>query len=58
MATICINNLNSTGSDLFADTESYLQDLSETELNVQGGLYSNSIITITITITRDYITQL
>ena len=56
MACININNLNSIGSDLFADTESYLQDLSETDLNAQGGLYINPIITITITITRDYFT--
>jgi hypothetical protein len=55
MATINISNLNSIGSDLFTDTESYLQDLSESELNAQGGLYI-STITSTITITRDYFT--
>jgi hypothetical protein len=32
------------GSDLFADSETYLQDLTDAELNQQGGL----IWTITI----------
>ena len=39
MATIQINALNLAGSDLFADNESYLNDLSEAELNQQGGLF-------------------
>lgn len=43
MATININTLNSVGSDLFADTESYLQDLSESELNAQGGVAASTI---------------
>lgn len=51
MASIYINNLGSTGSDLFTDAESYLQDLSEVELNAQGGLISSSFSLITITVT-------
>jgi hypothetical protein len=42
MATINIKNLNPAGSDLFVDTESYLQELSESELNTQGGVYVTS----------------
>ena len=38
MATIKINNLNAASSDLFNDSESYLSDLTEKELeNVLGG---------------------
>ncbi|HLO83394.1 MAG TPA: hypothetical protein VK203_00090 [Nostocaceae cyanobacterium] len=39
MATINIQNLSLTGRDLFADSESYLDQLSETDaLSVHGGL--------------------
>lgn len=48
MTTIQINNLNSIGSELFADQESYLQDLHESELSTQGGLYSGYTILTTI----------
>lgn len=38
MATIKINNLNAAGSDLFSDSESYLNNLTDEELNrTQGG---------------------
>lgn len=57
MATININTLNPAGSDLFADTESYLKELSESELNVQGGLYISPIYSI-CTLTRELVTQL
>jgi hypothetical protein len=42
MAMINIHNLNAIGSDLFADAESYLQDLSESELNAQGGVCAST----------------
>ncbi|MEH1853589.1 MAG: hypothetical protein V7L11_18395 [Nostoc sp.] len=32
MATIKINNLNAAGSELFTDSESYLNELTEKEL--------------------------
>ncbi len=50
MASININNLNSIGSDLLVDTESYLQELSESELSVQGGMLIDwySICTLTM----------
>lgn len=47
MANITISNLQSTGSDLFLDSENYLNELSEEELNIQGGYW---IITATIVI--------
>jgi hypothetical protein len=38
MADIQISDLKITGSDLFNDTENYLQDLSDEEVDFQGGL--------------------
>jgi hypothetical protein len=38
MADIQISDLRITGSDLFDDSENYLQDLSEEEVNFQGGM--------------------
>ena len=50
MASIKINNLQPAGSDLFNDSESYLNELKDQELDVvNGGLVS--IIPVTITIT-------
>ncbi len=40
MANIRLKNLvgyDITGSDLFSDSESFMQDLSENELDLQGG---------------------
>ncbi|HEY9661566.1 MAG TPA: hypothetical protein V6C65_24175 [Allocoleopsis sp.] len=38
MATITISNLQPSGYAFFSDAESYLTDLSDTELGVQGGI--------------------
>lgn len=38
MANIKINNLNPAGSDLFADSESFMTELSDAELATQGGM--------------------
>ena len=38
MANIKIDNLRPAGADLLSDSESYLTDLNQDELNVQGGL--------------------
>lgn len=39
MATITLSNLNPAGSDLFADSESFMHDLSNSETSlVNGGL--------------------
>lgn len=37
MADIKLNDLQSAGSEFFADNEGYLNDLSEDELTVWGG---------------------
>lgn len=39
MAKIKVNNLNKTGLDLFDDSESYLNELTESEINLMGGIY-------------------
>lgn len=40
MASIAISNLRSTGSELFLDSESFLNELTEQELgNVIGGIW-------------------
>jgi hypothetical protein len=38
MVKIIILSLPSAGYDLFDDSESFMQDLSESELDLQGGL--------------------
>ena len=38
MASINISELRPVGSDLFSDSESYISELSEGELGIQGGL--------------------
>lgn len=37
MTHITISDLHPAGSNLFADTESYLKALSDEDLNLQGG---------------------
>lgn len=46
---INIHNLIAIGSDLFTDPESYLQDLSDLELHVQGGAEDSKQPILTIT---------
>ncbi|WP_272056070.1 hypothetical protein [Nodularia spumigena] len=38
MANITISNLHPAGADLFSDSESYMTDISEDELRLQGGV--------------------
>lgn len=51
MAMIQINNINPAGSDLFTDEESYLKELSDSEMNVQGGFVALSVLTALIAVT-------
>lgn len=61
MATIVINDLNVAGYFLFADNESYLQDLSsDDDLNISGGIsptISTVVCTIGISIVTYYHTK-
>mgnify|MGYP001142530698 CR=1 FL=1 len=41
MAQITIKNLHIAGSDLFCDSESYLSELADEEMNVSGGIYTS-----------------
>ena len=49
MANIKITEVTPSGSDLFADSESYLTELSETELNnTKGGFWWMVIFLATV----------
>lgn len=50
MATIQINALNPAGSDLFADDESYLKELTDAEMDIQGGLPPLVSLTVFVSI--------
>ena len=41
MAVIKIDNLSVPGTELFADDETYLDRLTDAELNIQGGLITS-----------------
>jgi len=41
MATIQVYNLSTTGAELFGDSESYLNDLTNDEMNLTGGFISS-----------------
>ncbi|MBD2676199.1 MULTISPECIES: hypothetical protein [Nostoc] len=42
MSTIKIHDLNPAGSELFQDSESFLHELTNAELEVQGGFRTQS----------------
>jgi hypothetical protein len=48
MADISIYDLRPTGTDLFDGQESYLQELSDPELNIHGGLSPTIILSIVV----------
>ncbi|MEH1853587.1 MAG: hypothetical protein V7L11_18385 [Nostoc sp.] len=48
MATIKINNLNASGSELFSDHESYLSDLTDDEITLTQGGSSPACVICTI----------
>jgi hypothetical protein len=49
MATIQINALNPAGSDLFADNESYLRELTNSEMDYNGGLVMTTVLSVSVT---------
>lgn len=44
MANIHISDLNSVGFELFSDSESYMMELSEDELGIQGGFAQKATV--------------
>lgn len=50
MPNITISELHPTGFDLFSDSESYLKELSESELGTKGGAMSTTICAISFAI--------
>jgi hypothetical protein len=51
MATIKISDLHSAGSELFIDSESYLNELTDEELNMAHGGSTPGCATVVIAIT-------
>ncbi|WP_414570463.1 hypothetical protein [Nostoc sp. CCY 9925] len=50
MANIKINNLSPAGSELFQDSESFLNELTDAELGTRGGIISITLpLTPTLT---------
>ena len=47
MATIKISDLHSAGSELFMDSESYLNELTDEELNMAHGGFTSKQSTVT-----------
>ena len=50
MADIKLNNLQPAGVDFFEDNEGYLSELSEDELTVWGGIDSDVIISLCVSL--------
>lgn len=50
MASIMISDLDTADSKLFSgsDSESYLKDLSDNEINVRGGMLPLAVIAIAV----------
>ena len=49
MATIKIANLNPVGSAFFNDSESYLNELTDSEMNVTGGIVW-TVVAVTVVV--------
>jgi hypothetical protein len=59
MSTISIADLNPTGIDLLADSESYLQDLSTDEdISISGGTFTPTVTTIPCAISISVVTYI
>ncbi|MDZ8241874.1 MAG: hypothetical protein RMZ69_32855 [Nostoc sp. ChiQUE01a] len=55
MATIKIHDLSPAGSELFHDSESFLNELTDEELGVNGGRALASVsISVTVTVTYSW----
>lgn len=52
MADITINDLKTTGAEFFADSESFMSEITDEEFNISGGL-----IWTTVTVTLLFIPQ-
>jgi hypothetical protein len=53
MARITISNLSVIGSQLFADKENFLKELSDSELDIQGGLLADVYHSMPVIVIRD-----
>ena len=46
MANITISNLNPTDSDIFSNSESYMMDLSENEIDATNGGWFGAAVSV------------
>jgi hypothetical protein len=51
MSSIKIHNLSPSGSELFSDSESYLNELTDNEM---GGIEGGTSVSATVTVTVSY----
>jgi hypothetical protein len=58
MSTIKIVDLEVFGSDLFADDETYLRDLSDDELGISGGIVPTTTMGTTIIVISTPVTTI
>lgn len=54
MASIKIDNLGPAGSDMFKDSESFLNELTEDKLGVSGGARATLTVTISLSVSLSY----
>lgn len=52
MSTIKINDLRPTGAELFSDSETYMNELGDSELDIYGGRISSIIKSIAKSIAK------
>ena len=53
MATINISDLRPTGSELFSDSEGYMNNLGDSEFDsINGGLIPALIVSVTVNVAR------
>lgn len=55
MASIKVADLRPIGSDLFSDSQSFLNEISEEELGIEGGGTPLSFVIVSVTIAASYI---
>jgi hypothetical protein len=46
MSTIKISNLHPDGSDLFSDSESYMNELGDSQLDIIGGAFTTPVCAV------------
>ncbi len=58
MSTINISDLRSTGADLFSDSESYMSELGDSELDIINGGGISFAVTVVTTVSLFVVTTI